>query len=197
MLFRLARHQLLIAVVVGCSLLVISGCGSASKPSSAQLAKAAGLRNPSETASSFAKSQLAWAACIRSHGVPNLPDPTFGGGGAQVNLSTPAGMLTSPAFFAAEKACTKLGLVGAGQAAQQPPTAAQAAKAVAVSKCMRAHGVPNWPDPTTHVPTNVNTEGYGVAGAVPNSSLVYLVPKSIDIEAPAVKRAAKACQYSI
>jgi hypothetical protein len=141
------------------------------------------------------QANLAWAACIRSHGVPDLPDPTFGDGGAQVNLSTPNGMLTSPAFFSAEKTCAKLGIYGAGEAAQEPPTAAQAAQALAIAKCMRAHGVPNWPDPTTHVPTNVNAEGYGVAGAVPNSSLVYLVPKSIDISAPAVKRAATACQY--
>lgn len=143
------------------------------------------------------QANLEWAVCIRKHGVPNLPDPTFGAGGAQVNLSTPSGMLTSPAFLGAEKACAKLGLYSAGEAAQEPPTAAQAAQALAVSKCMRAHGVPNWPDPTTHVPTNVNAEGYGVTGAVPNSSLVYVVPKSIDFSSPAVKRAATACQYTL
>jgi hypothetical protein len=25
---------------------------------------------------------LSWATCIRAHGVPNFPDPTFSGGGA-------------------------------------------------------------------------------------------------------------------
>ncbi len=143
------------------------------------------------------QANVAWAACIRSHGISNFPDPTFGDGGAQVNLSTPAGMLTSPAFFSAQTACAKLGLYGAGEAAQEPPTAAQLAQAVAISKCMRGHGVPSWPDPSTHIPINVNAEGLGVTGAVPNSSLVYLVPKSIDFQSPAVKRAAMTCQYTL
>ncbi len=142
------------------------------------------------------QSNLKWAACIRSHGIPNFPDPTFFAGGAGVNLSTPAGMLTSPAFFVAQKQCAKLGLYGAGAAAQEPATAAQVAQAVAISKCMRAHRVPNWPDPTTHVPFNVNAEGYGVTGAVPNSNLVYLIPKSINIASPAVKQAGKGCQFT-
>lgn len=191
MLFTLARDRLPIAVVAASGVLLIAGCGSSKSSSTVP-------KGPNKSSAlSFMQANLEWAACIRSHGVPNFPDPTFGAGGAQVNLSTPAGMLTSPAFVAAEKTCAKLGLYGAGEAAPEPPTAAQAAQAVAVSKCMRAHGVPNWPDPTTHVPTNVNAEGYGVTGAVPNSSLVYLVPKSIDFSSPAVKRAAQACQYTL
>jgi len=106
-------------------------------------------------------------------------------------------MLTSPAFFGAENAAAKLRSYGAAESAQEPPDSAQVAQAVAVPKCMRAHGVPNWLDPTTHMPINVNAEGYRVTGAVPNSSLVYLIPKSSDIHSPAVKQAAKACQYTI
>jgi hypothetical protein len=72
---------------------VIAGCGS-SKPSSAV------AKGPNKSrALSFMQANMQWAICIRSHGVLNFPDPTFGAGGAQVNLSTPAGMLTSPAFF--------------------------------------------------------------------------------------------------
>jgi len=48
-------------------------------------------------------------------------------------------------------------------------------------------------DPTTQVPINVNAEGLGVMGAVPNRDLVWLIPKSIDIRAPAVHKAAAAC----
>ena len=62
---------------------------------------------------------LKWAACIRSHGFPNLPDPTFSAGGAQVNLSTSINT-TSPGFMLAERECAKLGLPGAGQAASEP-----------------------------------------------------------------------------
>jgi hypothetical protein len=47
------------------------------------------------------------AACIRTHGIPNFPDPTFSGGG--VHLPKSAGIdLHSPQVRAAEEACQSL-----------------------------------------------------------------------------------------
>jgi hypothetical protein len=46
------------------------------------------------------------AACIRSHGVPNFPDPTFSGGG--VHLDHRALNESSPVFKAAVHACESL-----------------------------------------------------------------------------------------
>jgi hypothetical protein len=47
------------------------------------------------------------AACIRSHGIPNFPDPTFSGGG--VHLPKTAGINPhSPPVRAAEEACQSL-----------------------------------------------------------------------------------------
>lgn len=47
------------------------------------------------------------AACIRSHGIPHFPDPTFSGGG--VHLPKTAGIdLHSPQVRAAEEACQSL-----------------------------------------------------------------------------------------
>lgn len=47
------------------------------------------------------------AACIRSHGIPSFPDPTFSGGG--VHISKTAGInLHSPQIRAAEEACQSL-----------------------------------------------------------------------------------------
>ena len=44
--------------------------------------------------------------CMRQHGVSGFPDPTFGGGGAQLQLSKTSGIdPQSPAFQAAQKAC--------------------------------------------------------------------------------------------
>ena len=203
MLFRLARHRLPIALVVVSGVLVIAGCGSASKPSGASKSattpsSASKRATTSSSASkrsppSYANSQLAAAKCIRSHGVPNFPDPTFGAGGAQVNLQTPAGMLRSPGFELAQKECAKLGLELAGYAPTSTATAAEMAQALAVAKCMRAHGVPNWPDPTKTMPSNLN--GYGVQSAVPGppGGPIFVIPKSIEIAAPAVKQAASAC----
>jgi hypothetical protein len=63
------------------------------------------------------------AACIRSHGVPNFPDPTFSGGG--VHLAHQGLNESSPAFKAAVQACESLipGGVhgGAGHAQEAAP----------------------------------------------------------------------------
>jgi hypothetical protein len=55
------------------------------------------------------------AACIRSHGIPNFPDPTFSGGG--VHIEHRAIDQSSPVFKAAVQACKSLipgGLHGGG-----------------------------------------------------------------------------------
>jgi hypothetical protein len=85
-----------------------------------------------------------FAACMRKNGVPNFPDPNSSG---TVSLGPGSGINpSSPKFQAAQGACRKL-LPNGGQ-----PTPAQLAKmqagALAFSKCMRAHGVTNFPDPT-------------------------------------------------
>ncbi len=46
------------------------------------------------------------AACVRSHGVPNFPDPTFSGGG--VHIEHQGLNESSPAFKAAVQACESL-----------------------------------------------------------------------------------------
>jgi hypothetical protein len=46
------------------------------------------------------------AACIRSHGIPNFPDPTFSGGGVHIEHQRPNER--SPAFKAAVQACESL-----------------------------------------------------------------------------------------
>lgn len=49
---------------------------------------------------------LAFAACMRSHGVPRYPDPTFGSGGmVSQKLSRSDGDPSSPVFQAAQKTC--------------------------------------------------------------------------------------------
>jgi hypothetical protein len=55
---------------------------------------------------------LAFSACMRSHGVPNFPDPQFSSGG-RVTMKLTAGSggsgidPSSPQFQAAQKACQK------------------------------------------------------------------------------------------
>ncbi len=63
------------------------------------------------------------AACIRSHGVPNFPDPTFSGGG--VHIDHQGLNESSPAFKAAVQACESLipGGVHGGSGSSAPTSA--------------------------------------------------------------------------
>ena len=49
---------------------------------------------------------LAYSQCMRTHGVPNFPDPTFQGGGVQVRFGPGSGINPqSPAFQNAARQC--------------------------------------------------------------------------------------------
>src|SRR5438067_5305919 len=86
-----------------------------------------------------------FSACMRKHGVTNFPDPS-----SQGVISIHSGMgidPQSPAFQSARSACAKL-LPNGGQ-----PTPAQIAQRqqqmLAFAKCMRAHGIKDFPDPSS------------------------------------------------
>jgi hypothetical protein len=90
---------------------------------------------------------LAFSRCMRAHGVSNFPDPKqAAGGGTTLSLQGGPGGVDpqSHAFQSAQSACKTL-LPNHGV----PPalTPQQRAQALAFSRCVRAHGVPNFPDP--------------------------------------------------
>jgi hypothetical protein len=85
-----------------------------------------------------------YSACMRKHGVTNFPDPN---GQGVITIHSGEGIdPISPAFRSARTACDKL-LPNGGQ-----PTPAQIAQRqqqmLALSACMRAHGIKDFPDPT-------------------------------------------------
>lgn len=56
------------------------------------------------------KSFVVQARCIRTHGVPNFPDPVFGPRGWGVRVPLKAGQdPDSPAILKAEKTCAEVG----------------------------------------------------------------------------------------
>lgn len=90
---------------------------------------------------------VAFSRCMRAHGVTNFPDPKqASGGGVTLAVQGGAGGLDphSHAFQTAQNACKTL-LPNHGV----PPalTPQQRAQALNFSRCVRAHGVPNFPDP--------------------------------------------------
>lgn len=84
---------------------------------------------------------VAFSRCLRAHGIPDFPDPTSRG---EVPKVTPQQVGVSESRFrAAQTACASL---------RQPAQAQQPqimAGMVNFARCMRAHGIPNWPDPST------------------------------------------------
>jgi hypothetical protein len=61
---------------------------------------------PAHVPESVKLTELKFAQCMHSHGVPNYPDPTFPAGGGLVNRGPPAGVNpNSPSFQNAAKAC--------------------------------------------------------------------------------------------
>ncbi len=85
-----------------------------------------------------------FSSCMRKHGVTNFPDPN---GQGVIQFGSGQGIdPSSPTFKSARSACQKL-LPNGGQ-----PTPQQLAKdqqqMLAFSKCMRAHGIKDFPDPS-------------------------------------------------
>jgi len=118
---------------------------------------ACGSSGPGNTTGKPSRAQsIAFADCVRSHGVPNFPDPsTAQGGGLQIQQSDRSGSgastkvngvaVNGPAFQAAMQACRSY--LPKGGTPSPAKTAQLKAKALAMARCMRSHGVPSFPDP--------------------------------------------------
>jgi len=128
---------------------------------------------------------------MRSHGVPNFPDPSPGGG--LLFRVTAAINRSSPAFREAQAKCRKLlpggGPPGPGSATH--PSAQTLAKLLKIAQCMRQHGISQFPDPRTSVPLNPFGSGYGVITDFDGAILLF--PSTIDMQSPAYKQDLAAC----
>jgi hypothetical protein len=130
---------------------------------------------------------LKFSECMRSHGVPNFPDPTSGGG---IQIPTGSGINPfSPAFKAARKVCGRF--LPNGGSGNQHPTAQAIAAARQTSECMRVHGVTDFPDPTTKPPSN--PAGYSILQN--RGGVILAVPNTINPESPVFVQAGKACHF--
>jgi hypothetical protein len=89
---------------------------------------------------------VAFAACMRKHGLPNFPDPKAVGRGYRLTIGSENGIDTnSPQFKNALQACKKV-LPNGGTASPQDQ-AKHLQEALKYAVCIRAHGVPDFPDP--------------------------------------------------
>jgi len=134
---RLPRLWAVATVALG-----ITAAGCSSGPTVPNVGSAGG--SASAGASSLADA-VAYSQCIRSHGVSNFPDPVKtpdGGYGYRTAGIDP----NSTAFQGALQACKALPSPWNSTGQQLSPSQQQAW--LNWAKCIRAHGLPNFPDPT-------------------------------------------------
>lgn len=132
---------------------VASGCGGGSKspgvaqigPATTTTAAASGGSSPGPSPSPAQRADfVAFVDCMQKHGI----QAQLAQGGEGVSITGGAGP-NSPLLQKAQQACQKL-LPGGGPKPLSPAQAAQNLKdLVALAACMRTHGYPNFPDPSS------------------------------------------------
>ncbi len=196
---RISGSMLLIAVLAAAGALV-AGCGGGSHPSVASLGSTttAGSTSPAGSSTTGGSSPSSGsdlqrsggggtfsiggsgsqmtqlAACMRSHGEWNFPDPN-----AQGVISSSSIDPSSPQFQQAMQACQK-DLPHGGGAASPAQQAEIRQQALAFSACMRKQGLPDFPDPQF-------LSGGRVALKIGSGS-------GVDPQSPQFQAAQKACQ---
>jgi hypothetical protein len=154
-------HLTVATVAVVLIAFLVAGCGGGKKAD-----------DPPEA--DPASASLKFVRCLREHGV-DAPDPAADG---SISIPVPGpggsgGPVAGPDFQRAQKACAKY----APQQSLTPGSTDGIAKAaLAFAKCMRRHGVSNFPDPQVQ-------DGQVMVGG-PQAGL----------DTPAARKAAAACQ---
>ena len=126
----------------------VASIGSHESKTSTTSSTAAG--SPGGGESSPGSQAVAYAACMRSHGVANFPDPQISHNGSEVSvkIAVPAGTFKgNPKLKSAQQVCRKL-LPGGGPGNQPAVSPAEQSQYLKAAACIRSHGIPNFPDPT-------------------------------------------------
>jgi hypothetical protein len=179
--------RLLTAAAVLAVATTIAACGSSSPNTASSTATSA--TSVASSGSDSTSSALAFSNCMRANGVPNFPDPTSGSGGAiRIQSSQRAGSgqsvsvngvpVDAPAFQAAQQKCQKDLPTGGHPSASG--LAALRAGALAMARCMRSHGVTDFPDPV------ISTGPGGGVG-------VQIGGPGVDPQSPSFQAAQKIC----
>jgi len=136
---------------------LLSGCGSSPDHASGSAAGSVNAR------ALIALRQL--SRCVRAHGMPSFPDPEVGADG--VPRFPDSAPRVPPAT---QQACSTV-------AAQIPPdytstvavSSSDLEKLLQLARCIRTHGVPDWPDPNPlgEFPINIRIQNGGKRLFVP------------------------------
>lgn len=195
---RLTRRRVAGAVAAAVAVVMLAACGSnsSSPPSSV------GHTTQAQVQARLQQDAVSFARCMRSHGVTHFPDPTSPGAIKEFVLSEIPGInAQSPAFQSAHAVCKHL-LPGEGSGSQNG-TEQVMAQLLQTSRCLRAHGLTGFPDPTTSPPANqanyLDIAGFSGPHAPPGAPPVaYLaIPNTINPSSPVARQAASACHFRL
>jgi hypothetical protein len=140
---RHSRPRLLSRIATAGLALLAVACGGSSGSDVAQLGSTAARSDPA-AASAQGNGPLEFSHCMRAHGVTKFPDPASGGAIPKLSLAQLG--VSSSRFQGAQRACRHL-LPNGGSGSTSAQQRYVRALALRFSPCMRAHGVPNFPDP--------------------------------------------------
>jgi len=138
------------AVLIAAALVLLAAACSGSPSSSGSGG------SPAAGGSVTSPSAVAYSHCVRGHGVPRYPDPTSNGQLPKTDAQRLG--VSSSELQAAQTACQHL--LPAGSLQQQEHQCMQNSDCpsalvqqmlnadLKLARCMRSHGVPNFPDPT-------------------------------------------------
>jgi hypothetical protein len=153
-----------LAVLVAGAAIGLAACSGSGSSSAhvASLGKNSSDGSPHTTASAPAGSpaQLLdqWASCMRTHGDPGQIDPTVDASKV-IQITLGAGY-HGQGLRGVSGACgTYLSAAQTALGGGTPPRASSEATGLKFARCMRAHGVPDYPDPTGNGQTVHATNG--------------------------------------
>jgi hypothetical protein len=155
-----------------------TGRSASTSGSAGTTAGSAGSGGSSNTGgSSQAQQNIAFAQCMRSHGVTDFPDPDHNGQFGTIS----AQMEDSPQFGRSYTACKHLLPVGGESKGQQ-----DAPQLLKFAQCMHAHGVPTYPEGNGPAPK------YNIGNAAVD--LLHDLGPGVNPNSPVVQRALQACE---
>jgi hypothetical protein len=149
------------------SMIAIAACGGAGGNTNTNGNSAASGGGAQQSGAHVA---YEYAACMRSHGLPNFPDPIIheSAGSESVGIHVTPAETSSPSFQPAQKACSAILPQGNSTSSNRQGPSLQ--EFVAFAQCLRTHGYPRFPDPNsqgqlppqaiTGAGINVNAPGF-------------------------------------
>ncbi len=146
---RLRRAALVIGAILAVGIGVAACGGGPSTPGVARGSPTSTAANASAGSTKQATGLLAYASCMRSHGVPNFPDPAGSGGIPKEGVISAFRAVSSSQASRAQNACQQL-LPAGGSLSGQPSqtvTAQDQHYYLNAARCMRSHGITDFPDP--------------------------------------------------